>query len=100
MPPERCRSSGLPGSSGLAIGGSDSVDRCTLAVVGPLTTRAARGMHWELSAVERGAEGPVGVDSLNYLIGAGEQGRWNREAESLRRLEIDGKFEGSRLLHR
>jgi len=29
----------LPGSSGLGIGGSDSADRCTLAVVGPLNDR-------------------------------------------------------------
>src|SRR5262245_7697976 len=39
MPPKRWPLVGLPGSSGLGIGGSDSADRCSLAVVGPLNDR-------------------------------------------------------------
>jgi hypothetical protein len=43
--------------------------------------------------------GPVGAwTSLDHLVGAGEQCRWNAKTESLRGLEIDCKVETGGLL--
>ena len=38
------------------------------------------------------------ASSLDHLVGAGEQGRWQVEAKRLRRLEVDHNLEFSRRL--
>ncbi len=50
------------------------------------------------SKTARSEDGPA--MSLNHLVGASEQCRWNGEPERFRGLEVDDQFERRRLLNR
>src|SRR6516162_3063967 len=43
---------------------------------------------------------PARFTSLDHLVGAGEQGRWNFDADSFGGLQIDDEFEFGRLYYR
>jgi hypothetical protein len=63
-----------------------------VAIGSPLRTGGGR---WG-----EGSSGPcVGESLLDDLVGAGEQGRWDRMAEHFRRLEVNHELEFRRRLH-
>ena len=63
----------------------------------PHTTagRSGRCLSW----VKVETRSTIGGEQLDHLVGAGEEGGRDRDAERLRSLEVDDELEGSGLLN-